>query len=80
MSAAWLARSPSPVVAVCADCRSGGVLASGLSAVSAAHGRFDDNFFIMPAGERVVHFLPFGQLDVEALRATLRVEHVRMYV
>ena len=48
---------------------------------TAAHGRFSDNFFILAAGgQRVVHFLPFGELDVATLKATLRVEHVRSYL
>jgi len=47
---------------------------------TAAHGRFSDNFFVLAEGQRVVQFLPFGALDVDTLKATLRVEHVRSYL
>jgi len=47
---------------------------------TAAHGRFSDNFFILPPGRRELSFLAFGPLDVAALKATLRVEHARSYL
>ena len=47
---------------------------------TAAHGRFEPNFFVMARGQATVAFLPFGALDVATLASTLRVEHVRTYV
>ena len=47
---------------------------------TAAHGRFSRNFFVMSAGSTVVDFVPFGALDDAALKATLRVEHVRNHL
>ena len=58
---------------------SGFALFVGLT--TAAQGRFSENWFILPGGgERVVQFLPFGELDVGVLSKTLRVESVRGYV
>jgi hypothetical protein len=52
---------------------------------TAAHGRFSRNFFLMSAsgafgGQATVDFVPFGELDLETLTSTLRVEHVRSYL
>ena len=47
---------------------------------TAAHGRFNRNFFVMPKGQTVVEFIPFGPLDAATLVATLRVEHVRSHL
>ena len=47
---------------------------------TAAHGRFSENFFVMPAGTVTVEFVPFGDLDLDLLASTLRVEHVKSYV
>ena len=45
-----------------------------------ANGRFGENGFLLPPGERSVTFLPFGPLDVPKLRASLRVEHLAEYL
>ena len=48
---------------------------------TAAHGRFSDNFFAMPAGSsRVVKFVPFSTFDATTLAPSLRVEHLQMYL
>jgi hypothetical protein len=44
-----------------------------------AHGRFSDNFFLMPPGKKTINFVPFGPLDYNTLSSTLRVEHARLY-
>ncbi|CAJ1426374.1 unnamed protein product, partial [Effrenium voratum] len=44
-----------------------------------AHGRFSDNAFAMAPGSGKVQFLPFGKLDVQLLRSSLRVEHLQMH-
>ena len=56
----------------------GAALFVGLT--TAAHGRFSRNFFVMKKGQTTVDFVPFGELDVATLKATLRVEHVRSYL
>ena len=56
----------------------GAALFVGLS--TAAHGRFSRNFFVMAKGQTTVDFLPFGELDLATLKATLRVEHVRSHL
>ena len=44
-----------------------------------AHGRFSDNaFLLLPVG-KTVQFVPFGELDLDTLKSTLRVEHVATY-
>ena len=45
-----------------------------------AQGRFEENFFPMPAGARSVWFLPFAGFNATELAATLRVEHVGLYM
>jgi beta-mannosidase len=45
-----------------------------------AQGRFEDNFFAMPAGLRSVYFLPFEGFNATELAATIRVEHVALYM
>jgi hypothetical protein len=48
---------------------------------TAAHGRFSDNFFAMPANSsRVVQFVPFSTFDIATLAPSLRVEHLQMYL
>jgi len=42
-----------------------------------AHGRFSDNAFALPTGKATVQFIPFGDLDVPTLKASLRVEHAQ---
>ena len=43
-----------------------------------ANGRFGDNLFLLtPSTSRRLRFFPFGDLDIELLRATLRVEHLQ---
>jgi hypothetical protein len=44
-----------------------------------AAGRFSDNAFLLMAGTKTIQFLPFGALDFDSLRASLRAEHVAMY-
>jgi len=44
-----------------------------------AQGRFDDNFFILPSGQKKVTFIPFGRLDCNLLMDTTRIEHVALY-
>ena len=44
-----------------------------------AQGRFSDNSLLLPPGDTVVSFLPWGPLDAELLRSSLRVEHVQLY-
>lgn len=45
-----------------------------------AAGRFSDNaFLLLPSKNMTVSFLPWGKLDEETLRATLRVEHLQEY-
>ena len=56
----------------------GAALFVGLT--TAAHGRFSENFFVMAKGKIDISFIPFGRLDIDTLRATLRVEHVRSYL
>ena len=56
----------------------GAALFVGLT--TAAHGRFSRNFFILPKGQAILSFVPFGKLDTATLKATLRVEHVRSHV
>ena len=42
-----------------------------------APGRFEDNAFLLEAGRpRTLAFVPWGPLDAELLRKTLRVEHL----
>mgnify|MGYP000567541874 CR=1 FL=1 len=45
---------------------------------TAAHGRFSDNAFPTFGGWAVVEFHPFGELDLDLLRETLRVEDMAM--
>jgi len=44
-----------------------------------AQGRFGDNFFLMTPGRKTISFVPFGPLDVNTLKTTLRVEHAQLY-
>jgi beta-galactosidase/beta-glucuronidase len=44
-----------------------------------AQGRFDHNFFILPAGEKKLTFVPFGHLDCNLLLDSTRIEHVSLY-
>jgi hypothetical protein len=45
-----------------------------------AHGRFSDNAFLLQANQRrVISFVPFGPLDINTLKSTLRVEHAKLY-
>ena len=45
-----------------------------------AHGRFSDNAFAMPPGERRLSFVPLGTPDPKGLAASLRVEHLQPYL
>ena len=45
-----------------------------------AHGRFSDNAFAMPPGERQLTFVPLGTPDPKGLAASLRVEHLQPYL
>ena len=46
-----------------------------------ANGRFSDNaFLLLPAKPLDIFFLPFGPLDMEKLRSSLRVEDVSAYM
>lgn len=44
-----------------------------------AAGRFSDNVFPVIGGEAKVTFIPFGDLDMDKLKATIRVEDLAMY-
>lgn len=46
---------------------------------TAAQGRFSDNALLLPPGQSVVSFVPWGPLNATLLAATLRVEHVALY-
>jgi beta-mannosidase len=45
-----------------------------------AQGRFEENFMHVVAGTRTVWFIPFAGFDEGELAASLRVEHVGMYL
>jgi hypothetical protein len=46
-----------------------------------ADGRFSDNAVLLrPGAPRTVTFIPFGPLDMALLAASLRVEHLAMYM
>ena len=45
-----------------------------------AHGRFSDNAFMAPPGDTLVQFIPFFDLDYDALISSLRVEHAGEYM
>ena len=48
---------------------------------TAAHGRFEDNaFLLLPSKPMQVDFVPFGALDMPALTKSLRVEDVSAYM
>lgn len=40
-----------------------------------AAGRFEDNCFLLE-NEKTVEFIPFGKMDLDLLKSSLRVEHV----
>ncbi|CAE8627680.1 unnamed protein product [Polarella glacialis] len=45
-----------------------------------AQGRFSDNAFFLEKGSRkVIHFLPFGKLELDTLKQSLRCEDLSMY-
>jgi hypothetical protein len=45
-----------------------------------ALGRFSDNtFLLLPSTKKIVEFFPYGDLDLNTLKTTLRVEHAQMY-
>jgi len=44
-----------------------------------AHGHFSDNAFAMKAGAGRLQFIPFGPLDRDLLRRSLRLEHLQQY-
>lgn len=45
-----------------------------------ANGRFDQNFFLLPAGQiKKILFSPFGHLDCNLLLESTRIEHVALY-
>ena len=41
-----------------------------------AHGRFEDNGFMLLPGTATLDFIAFGSLDSQSLQASLRVEHL----
>ena len=44
---------------------------------TAAHGRFDDNcFLLLPGARKLVGFVPFADAQESVLASTLRVEHL----
>lgn len=43
---------------------------------TAAHGRFEDNAFLLKPGSRSLAFVPFAEGQEDVLRDTLRVEHL----
>jgi len=43
-------------------------------------GRFSDNAFTLHSGLTRISFIPFGKLDLQLLRRTLRVEHLQEYL
>jgi len=45
-----------------------------------AYGRFSDNAMFLLPGTTVVHFIPFGPLQLSQLSDTLRVEYVQTYL
>ena len=45
-----------------------------------AHGRFSDNAILLLPGATTIQFIPFGPLQMDALRTSLRVEHVATYL
>jgi hypothetical protein len=45
-----------------------------------AQGRFEENFFPMARGDRSTWFIPFAGFNGTELAATIRVEHVGMYL
>lgn len=45
-----------------------------------AQGRFSRNAFLMRDNKVTVTFIPFGTLDLNLLRSTIRVEHVNQYL
>ena len=45
-----------------------------------AHGRFSDNAILLLPGATTIQFIPFGALQIDALRTSLRVEHVATYL
>ena len=45
-----------------------------------ADGRFSDNaFLLLPSTGATVQFVPFGPLDLDLLKSSLRVEHLASY-
>jgi len=46
-----------------------------------AHGRFSDNAFLLISQKspKVIQFIPFGDLDMDTLKASLRVEDLATY-
>jgi len=47
---------------------------------TAAQGRFSDNAFALRPGTSTIQFVPWGALDLELLKSTLRVEHLQVMV
>lgn len=45
-----------------------------------AQGRFSDNAFVMTADSMTVKYIPFGDLDLDTLTSSLRVEHLGNYL
>ena len=45
-----------------------------------AHGRFSDNAFLLDDGKATVQFIPFGDLDLATLKASLRIEDASTYM
>jgi hypothetical protein len=76
-----------PITTVTADVNDDGSITLTASATAVyvwlstlAQGRFDDNGLILLPGERIVRFVPFGELDVKLLRSSLRVEHLQQHL
>ena len=47
---------------------------------TAAHGRFEDNAFLLRKGSRTLQFVAFVAGQEDSLRDTIRVEHVAQHV
>ena len=55
------------------------VVAVWVTLTTRAHGRFEDNAFVMQPGSRVIKFFPWGELDMATLKSSLRVEDLSAY-
>jgi len=58
---------------------SGVPLALFVTLTTLANGRFSDNAFTLYGSTKTVYFIPFGELQLDVLRNTIRVEDMAMY-